>query len=732
MAPDARADDAQLDLLLGQLLELVGDGLDRALHVGLQDEGQLLELALGDGAAEVLEADAGGGGHRLLAQLQLAEVHDRLRLELSVTAEQLVARLGQRRQAEDLDRRRRAGLLEPRPAVVDEGADLAATAPATTVSPTRERAVLDEDGRHRAAALVEPRLEHRADRGLPGVGLELLQVGHEQEHLEQLVEVLLLLRRDVDEDGGAAPLLGHEPAVGELLVHAVGLGVRLVDLVDRHDDRHAGRLRVVHGLDRLRHDAVVRGHDEDDDVGDLGAAGAHEGEGLVAGGVEEDDLPRADVDVVGADVLGDAAGLARRHLGLADRVEERGLAVVDVAHDRDHGRARDEVLRLRLHRLDLDDLLLEGLDRGLVAELLADLDGQLRVEALVDRRHDAARDERLHDVAALDVGHLLRQLLDGDALGEGDLARRPGVDRLLFPRRRRQAGAFGLARGAGVRRAAAGGPGPAGRGGPASRRARPGRHRVRGARQHARRRVSASSACGLVGCGPTGRGGAIGRSGRGGAGRGHHPGRTGAGGRRGRVGARRPERRTAAATATGAGRGDGGGAGGSGGRDRPAPGRRAGARSRWCAPGRGTPRRDAGCGRSEDRRDRPADGRLRPAAAPRPRTHARLGAASSAPRPLFLDRQRRRRRDLRRQARRARRVHQRRRRPSSPTRLARRLGASCGPGPALRASRPPAASAAACSRASRSAATFSCCSRSCRSALGLVLLAAVDAPLLAR
>ena len=70
----------------------------------------------------------------------------------------------------------------------------------------------------------------------------------------------------------------------------VGVGARLVDLVDGDDDRDLGRLGVVDRLDRLRHDAVVGGDDEDDDVGHLGAAGAHRGEGLVAGRVEEDDV----------------------------------------------------------------------------------------------------------------------------------------------------------------------------------------------------------------------------------------------------------------------------------------------------------------------------------------------------------------------------------------------------------------------------------------------------------
>ena len=74
---------------------------------------------------------------------------------------------------------------------------------------------------------------------------------------------------------------------------------------------------MVHRLERLRHDAVVGGHHQHDDVGDLGAAGAHQREGLVARRVEEHDAPRADVHVVGADVLRDPAGFARRHCSSA-------------------------------------------------------------------------------------------------------------------------------------------------------------------------------------------------------------------------------------------------------------------------------------------------------------------------------------------------------------------------------------------------------------------------------
>ena len=54
--------------------------------------------------------------------------------------------------------------------------------------------------------------------------------------------------------------------------------------------------------------------------------------------------------LIGADVLRDAAGFARDDVGLADGVEQRRLAVVDVAHDGDHGRARLQRARRRPSR----------------------------------------------------------------------------------------------------------------------------------------------------------------------------------------------------------------------------------------------------------------------------------------------------------------------------------------------------------------------------------------------
>ena len=150
------------------------------------------------------------------------------------------------------------------------------------------------------------------------------------------------LRRDVDEHRVAAVLLGHQAVLGQLAAHLGRVGVGLVDLVDRDHDRHVGRLGVVERLDRLRHHAVVGRHHEHRDVGGLRTAGTHGGERLVTRGVDEGDLALVAVDLgrdlVGTDVLGDATGLLGDDVGVADRVEQLGLAVVDVTHDGDDRR----------------------------------------------------------------------------------------------------------------------------------------------------------------------------------------------------------------------------------------------------------------------------------------------------------------------------------------------------------------------------------------------------------
>ena len=118
-------------------------------------------------------------------------------------------------------------------------------------------------------------------------------------------------------------------------------------------------------------------------------------------------------------MLGDAAGFAGRHFARADGVEQRGLAVVDVAHDGDHRRARLELRRI------VGDVEQAFLDVGFrnaahaVAHFLGDELGGVGVDRVVDLQHLPLLHQQADDVDRA-FRHAVGEFLDGDRLGDGD------------------------------------------------------------------------------------------------------------------------------------------------------------------------------------------------------------------------------------------------------------------------------------------------------------------------
>ena len=414
-------DDPHPDFGGGELFKRLLDGFGGALNVGLDDEGQLLDLALLDLAEEVFEGDL-LVGLELLFLLLGAALFDQLAGEaLVLDGVEDVARCGDLGHAGDLDRDGGAGFGDNLPAVVAHLTDAADRGAGDDDVAGAEGAVLDKEGGDRTAAPVEAGFDDGALAQAVGVGLQLLHVGDEEDVFEQLLDAHAGRGRNGDADDVAAPVVGDELIFGQLLLDLVGVRFRLIHLVDGDDDRDAGGLGVVDGLNGLGHDAVVRCDDEDGDVGDGRAAGAHGGEGLMAGGVEEGDIAAADFDAVCADVLGDAAGLGVGDAGVADAVKEGGLAVVDVAHNDDDRASLDEILARVL--LIVDELLLDG-DDDLFLNLRVifhcDEGGGVKVDDFVLGSHDPHEHQLFDDVGNGDL-QAGSELGDGDFVGDEDL-----------------------------------------------------------------------------------------------------------------------------------------------------------------------------------------------------------------------------------------------------------------------------------------------------------------------
>ena len=415
---DTGVNNLDADFLVGDLLQAGLDRLGGALDVGLDDDVEFLHLALLDLGEEILQGDLTLGLVGRGLDLLLALLHQLARHALVLHGVEDVAGAGHFGKAGDLHRHGGTSSLHGATLVVGHHADAAHGSAGDENIALLEGAVLHQKGGHGASGLIQPRFDDHALGQTVGIGLELLHLGGEDDHFQKLVDALACLGGDGADDGLAAPLLGHQVVLGELLLDAVGVGSVLIHLVDGHDDGDIGGLGVVDGLDGLGHDAVVGGHHEDGNVGAHGAAGTHGGEGRVAGGIQEGDGAAVDLHGVGADVLGDAAGLAGGHVGIADGVEKAGLAVVDVTHDHHHGASRLELFGLILPVVDEalfngdDDFLLH-----LAPKLHGNQGGGIIVHGLVDAGHDAQLDELLDDLGS-GLLHPGGQLAHGDLVGD--------------------------------------------------------------------------------------------------------------------------------------------------------------------------------------------------------------------------------------------------------------------------------------------------------------------------
>ena len=137
----------------------------------------------------------------------------------------------------------------------------------------------------------------------------------------------------------------------------------------------------------------------------------------MTGRVDEGDDAPVDLDLRGADGLGDATGLPCGDARVADGVEKRRLAVVDMAHDRDDGGTGHQVLGVVEEGEGV--LLLLGHDLDVPAEVIGDQLDELVGHGLGQGQGRAQQEQALDDVVGGDAEEP-GQLRDRGALWDPD------------------------------------------------------------------------------------------------------------------------------------------------------------------------------------------------------------------------------------------------------------------------------------------------------------------------
>ena len=165
-AADGAVHERQLDVVALQLAQALGERLERALHVGLEDQVErgglaLLDLLKMSSSLTPFWTRASARWFLTRARCSRASATVRAVFSSGATRNSSPAS-GTDREAEHLHRRRRTGLLDLVALVVDQRPHRAPGRAGHDRVADLERALVDEDGGHRATADVEVGLEHDA------------------------------------------------------------------------------------------------------------------------------------------------------------------------------------------------------------------------------------------------------------------------------------------------------------------------------------------------------------------------------------------------------------------------------------------------------------------------------------------------------------------------------------------------------------------------------------------
>ena len=291
MPPTAECSTRIDTSLVDDLFERADDRLERALHIRFDDDRQFFRDAGRDLREHLLEGAARAGCGSRVAPAALTEIGDVARAALVFGDDEIVA--GERRavEAQHLDRRRGTRL---------EHGFARDRRPARAPGPIRCRR---QRCRRRCsvprwistvATAPRPR-SSLASSTTPSAGRFGLALRSSSSACSRIASSslsrLVFLSAETSTSSTSPPSSSTTSSCCSSSWRTrSGLRIRPVHLVDGDDDRHLRRLGVADRLDRLLHDAVIGGDDQHDDVGDIGAARAHRGEGLMARRVDKGDL----------------------------------------------------------------------------------------------------------------------------------------------------------------------------------------------------------------------------------------------------------------------------------------------------------------------------------------------------------------------------------------------------------------------------------------------------------
>src|SRR4030095_1066961 len=136
-----------------------------------------------------------------------------------------------------------------------------------------------------------------------------------------------------------SPFFNKKIHLGKLLIYFLRVSSVFIDLVYRKDHWYTCSLRVTYRFFCLRHHCIISSDHDNCNVRYFSTTGTHSRKRFVTRCIEECDMLAIwKCHFVSTNVLRDTTGLPGNYICITDIVQQRGLTMVNVTHDRNNWR----------------------------------------------------------------------------------------------------------------------------------------------------------------------------------------------------------------------------------------------------------------------------------------------------------------------------------------------------------------------------------------------------------
>ena len=172
------------------------------------------------------------------------------------------------------------------------------------------------------------------------IRFQLLHFSYEQYVFKQFIQSFFFLCRNRNHNDIPTPFFTKKSFMGKLFLNTFRICAGFINLINGYHNRHPCILRMMDCFHSLRHNAVVSRYDQDSDIRQLCAAGAHCCKCLMSRSIKKCNLMIFITDLVGTDTLCDTAGFMHSHIRRAQRVKQSCFAMINVSHNSNYCRTR--------------------------------------------------------------------------------------------------------------------------------------------------------------------------------------------------------------------------------------------------------------------------------------------------------------------------------------------------------------------------------------------------------